>query len=136
MHGRSSRRSRFHRRGGESRASRVPASPVSRCVLPLLGIVIGDKFSTACPADIDFFAGVKACIQITPITAHRSVHFRATRNKLSSRGENTRRKRALGYRASILYTFPRASSRNQWPEPLMNPAEDGNYLSTSVASYK
>lgn len=62
MHGRSSRRSRFHRRGGESRASRV-----SRCVLPLLGIVIGDKFSTACPADIDFLPAWRHAYKLRPL---------------------------------------------------------------------
>lgn len=41
------------------------------------------------------FAGAKACIQITPIAAHRNVHFRATCNKLSPPRENMRRKRRL-----------------------------------------
>lgn len=132
VHGRCSRRSRFHRRWAESRASRVPASPASRCVLALLGIVIGDKFSTAWPADIDFLPAWRHAYKLRPLQLIGAFTFErhVINCRLEEKTRDGNRARLSG--PGILYTFPRASSRNQWPEPLMSPKENGNYCLSTV----
>ena len=104
----------FHQNGGGARGNQVRFT-----------VIVGDAESRSVPGVIRnryrrqvlngaanryrLFAGAKACIQITPITAHRSVHFLATHNKLSSSGENTRRKcrLAIGPGPDFI-RFPRA----------------------------
>lgn len=132
VHGRCSRRSRFHRRWAESRASLVPASPASRCVLALLGIVIGDKFSTAWPADIDFLPAWRHAYKLRPLQLIGAFTFERhiINCRLEEKTRDGNRARLSG--PGILYTFPRASSRNQWPEPLMSPKENGNYCLSTV----
>lgn len=84
------------------------------------------------PADIDFLPAWRHAYKLRPLQLIGAFTFErhVINCRLEEKTRDGNRARLSG--PDFIYTFPRASSRNQWPEPLTSPMENGNYYLSTV----